>query len=84
MAAVTTPLYLALQRLTPHQRAVLELVREAGTISTVEAAARLGVARQSVVKALKALEREGLLEDPPRVVRSGKWQLTTRGKMAPQ
>ncbi len=65
---------------TPAQTDVLEAVRalaaEGVQVSAVAVAERLGVTRQVATKHLLALERKGRVRDVPRIVRSGRWEVT--------
>jgi predicted transcriptional regulator len=84
---VTTPVYLP-HTLSPYQRELVELIatraRGGEPPSTVELAKHFGVARQTMAETLHALERRGVLEDTPRLVRSGKWRVTAADKGARQ
>lgn len=73
---MTTPSYLLPHVLTDHQRAVIDQITARETPpSTVELARHFGVSRQAMQQTLHALEKRGVLEDAPRVVRSGKWRV---------
>ncbi len=67
----------ATARQSDYLDAVRALTLELGRGPTaVEVAARLGVAKQSARQQLQALEVKGLLRDMPKLVSSGRWQVT--------
>lgn len=73
---MTTPSYLLPHVLTQHQQDVIRAIATSETPpSTGELAKQFGVSRQAMQQLLAKLEARGLLEDAPRVVRSGKWRV---------
>ncbi len=69
---------------TARQGAFLDAIRElAGELgrapTATDIAERLGVSRQGALKQLRMLEAKGLVQDMPKLVSSGHWQVTGEG-----
>jgi Mn-dependent DtxR family transcriptional regulator len=57
--------------------AIRELAKELGRAPTAtDIAERVGVSRQGAIDQLRNLEKKGLVQDMPKLVSSGQWQVT--------
>lgn len=69
---------------TDRQREVLAVVlalRDEGKdVSAVAIGERMDIGRMAAANHLRSLERQGLMRDIPKVVSSGKWELTEQGR----
>lgn len=87
MAARRRRAYANQTEVTPERavllRAIERLTRELGHApSTIALMGATGLSRGAVRGTLARLERDGLVHDVPRTVRSGLWALTEKGEQS--